>query len=77
MKGTMSRGRTNAEDAVRQEELRSDPKNQSENVMIVDLLRNDLGRLLYADEQEKQEKNKAECSPAHSLMWRSMNPSCK
>ncbi len=55
MKGTMSRGRTNKEDAVRQEKLRTDPKNQSENVMIVDLLRNDLGRLLYADEEEKMQ----------------------
>ncbi len=53
MKGTMSRGRTNQEDAVRQEQLRTDPKNQSENVMIVDLLRNDLARLLYDDRQEK------------------------
>ncbi|XOF32803.1 MAG: chorismate-binding protein [Candidatus Electrothrix sp. YB6] len=47
MKGTMSRGRTNAEDKEQQEKLRSDPKNRSENVMIVDLLRNDIGRLLY------------------------------
>ena len=54
MKGTMSRGRTNAEDRAHQHQLRTDPKNQSENVMIVDLLRNDLGRLLYADEQKKQ-----------------------
>ncbi|XCN72549.1 MAG: chorismate-binding protein [Candidatus Electrothrix aestuarii] len=53
MKGTMSRGRTNTEDAAQQEALRTDPKNQSENVMIVDLLRNDLGRLLYSDDQEK------------------------
>ncbi|MCW5211637.1 chorismate-binding protein [Desulfobulbus sp. TB] len=56
MKGTMSRGRTNAEDRAHQHQLRTDSKNQSENVMIVDLLRNDLGRLLYVDEQEKQER---------------------
>ena len=37
-------GRTLAEDAQRVEELRDDPKNRSENVMIVDLLRNDISR---------------------------------
>ena len=63
MKGTMSRGRTNAEDAARQEELRSDPKNQSENVMIVDLLRNDLGRLLYGDDRGKQGKTQGRVQP--------------
>jgi para-aminobenzoate synthetase/4-amino-4-deoxychorismate lyase len=45
MKGTAARGRTLREDRERAEWLRRDPKNQSENVMIVDLLRNDLGRL--------------------------------
>ncbi|CAK8716957.1 Para-aminobenzoate synthetase [Candidatus Electrothrix laxa] len=63
MKGTMSRGRTNAEDVIRQEELRSDPKNQSENVMIVDLLRNDLGRLLYRDNTDEQEKTQGRVQP--------------
>ncbi len=45
MKGTAARGRTTREDNERAEWLRSDPKNRSENVMIVDLLRNDLGRI--------------------------------
>jgi para-aminobenzoate synthetase/4-amino-4-deoxychorismate lyase len=45
MKGTASRGRTTREDRDRAEWLRNDPKNRAENVMIVDLLRNDLGRL--------------------------------
>ncbi len=45
MKGTMSRGRTSVEDEKNKHFLQSDSKNISENVMIVDLLRNDLGRL--------------------------------
>jgi para-aminobenzoate synthetase/4-amino-4-deoxychorismate lyase len=45
MKGTAPRGRTTREDRDLAEWLRNDPKNHSENVMIVDLLRNDLGRL--------------------------------
>jgi len=45
MKGTAPRGRTNAEDRQIAEWLRNDEKNRSENLMIVDLIRNDLGRL--------------------------------
>jgi para-aminobenzoate synthetase/4-amino-4-deoxychorismate lyase len=45
MKGTMLRGRTNTEDRELADFLQHDIKNRSENVMIVDLLRNDLGRL--------------------------------
>ena len=48
MKGTMARGRTTAEDEEQRRKLCTDAKNRSENVMIVDLLRNDLGRLLHA-----------------------------
>lgn len=45
MKGTMPRGRTLSEDQQFSTTLQHDPKNRCENVMIVDLLRNDLGRL--------------------------------
>ncbi|MEJ2056724.1 MAG: aminodeoxychorismate synthase component I, partial [Desulfofustis sp.] len=46
MKGTMKRGRYRAEDQRIAEMLSQDVKNRSENVMIVDLLRNDLARLM-------------------------------
>ncbi|WP_082143826.1 aminodeoxychorismate synthase component I [Nitratireductor soli] len=45
MKGTAPRGATPAEDAALKDFLRSDPKNQAENRMIVDLLRNDISRI--------------------------------
>ncbi|GAA6121686.1 aminodeoxychorismate synthase component I [Acidovorax sp. FG27] len=45
MKGTAPRGATPAEDAARVAALRASPKERAENVMIVDLLRNDLSRI--------------------------------
>ena len=45
MKGTAPRGRFAKEDDAKAAALASGPKNRSENIMIVDLLRNDLGRI--------------------------------
>lgn len=45
MKGTAPRGATADEDAQQVAQLRASPKERAENVMIVDLLRNDLSRL--------------------------------
>jgi para-aminobenzoate synthetase/4-amino-4-deoxychorismate lyase len=45
MKGTIRRGRTLAEDCQQQMLLQSSPKQRAENVMIVDMIRNDLGKI--------------------------------
>ena len=48
MKGTRSRGRDAAEDAALAAELASSIKDRAENLMIVDLMRNDLSRVAEA-----------------------------
>ena len=46
--GTLPRGKTVAEDLANEEALLADPKEAAEHVMLVDLARNDLGRVARA-----------------------------
>ncbi len=50
--GTRRRGKTEAEDALLEEELLSDPKERAEHLMLIDLGRNDIGRISEYGEVE-------------------------
>ncbi len=55
MKGTARRGRTVAEDLLMRDELAASAKQQAENVMIVDMMRNDLGRIAQVGSVDVQQ----------------------
>lgn len=63
MKGTTTRGLTVLEDRSRAQTLRDSPKNQAENVMIVDMVRNDMGRIAEKGQVKVDELFKVERYP--------------
>lgn len=71
MKGTAPRGATPKEDAAQRTFLRNDPKNQAENRMIVDLLRNDISRISEVGSLEVPELFRVESYPTvHQMVSR-------
>ncbi len=63
MKGTAPRGRTAAEDAVLRERLLASEKDRAEHLMIVDMVRNDLGRIARTGSVEAPALLTAEAYP--------------
>ncbi|MBU1784629.1 MAG: aminodeoxychorismate synthase component I [Candidatus Omnitrophica bacterium] len=55
MKGTIARGKTSLEDDLNSRYLAKSAKDRAENIMIVDLLRNDLGRISTTGSVEPEE----------------------
>ena len=71
MKGTAPRGATPAEDTALREFLRIDEKNQAENRMIVDLLRNDISLISEVGTLEVPELFRIESYPTvHQMVSR-------
>lgn len=63
IKGTRPRGASREQDALLQHELRGSEKDRAENVMIVDLVRNDLGRVCAVDSVHVPELMLVEAHP--------------
>ena len=72
MKGTTRRGVTDQEDLEQASWLKQDPKNRSENMMIVDLLRNDMNRISEVGSEHVERLCQVE---QYSTVWQMLRPS--
>ena len=68
MKGTRPRGREAAEDRALAEELAASAKDKAENLMIVDLMRNDLSRVAEAGSVRVEDAFRVETYPTLHTM---------
>ncbi len=74
IKGTRARGVTAAEDQALADALLSSAKDRSENLMIVDLLRNDLGRFCSIGSVRVPELFTLESYPPMCTIWSVVSP---
>jgi len=77
MKGTVKRGRTVREDLIQSDWLRASVKNRAENVMIVDMIRNDIGRIAQIGSVEVPELFSVEKYPTLFQMTSSVKARTK
>ncbi len=77
MKGTHARGRWTEEDLAFRERLRTSAKERAENLMIVDLLRNDLGRIAETSSVRVEEMFRVEPYPTLLQMTSSISASLR
>lgn len=77
MKGTRPRGMGSADDRMMAKALRSSPKERAENLMIVDMLRNDLGRICAVNSIEVPELFSIERYPTVWQMTSTVTGHCE
>lgn len=77
MKGTRPRGYGSAEDIAMAESLHSSPKDRAENLMIVDMIRNDLGRICAVNSIEVPELFSIERYPTVWQMTSAVTGRCE